>query len=278
MKLFLAGLFGLLISGALSLCAQAAPPANAQLSILVTGKISVSSEGTVTDYSLEDTEALPPSVVKLLETNIPKWRFITSERNGEPAVVNARMSVRVIAEPDGDNSYSAQLGTPWVVNDNTSEVISTKQHGPPRYPVDAVRQGVSGTVFFVAQVDKSGHVRKVGVQQVNLGSKGSPKDMKRWRQLLAEATIDAVRHWTYEVPTSGPLAVLDYWNVRSYISYNAGSTRGAKHGWTAYIPGPQQDIPWLKNNTAHANNVDALPDNGTYLVGAGPRLIYKPQG
>ncbi len=278
MKLFLAGFFGLVISGALPLCAQAAPPANTQLSILVTGKISVSSEGTVTDYSLEDTEALPPSVVKLLETSIPKWRFITAERNGEPAVVDARMSVRVTAKPDGDNSYSAQLGTPWVANDHASEVIRKKPQKPPRYPIGALRQGVSGTVFFVVQVDKSGHVRKVGVQQVNLGHEGSPKDMKRWRQLLAEGTIDAVREWTYEVPTSGPLASLDHWNVRSFISYDIGPIHGAKHGWTAYVPGPPQDIPWLKDNTAHANNVDALPDNGAYLVGAGPRLIYKPQG
>ncbi len=283
MKLTLASSLLLLALAVAAPTPHASEPAKVQYSMLVDGKIRVSPQGTVTSYSLNNRDKLPQVVVKLIDQAVPKWRFLPPTRDGKPAAIDGKMSMRVIAKSIAGGKFDLHLGSYWVGTGDSGDVIRRRSHAAPQYPPAAIRSRASGTVYFVMQVDKSGHVTKAAVEQVNLFAKGTSKAMTQARKLLSDATIAAARNWTFDVPTSGPLSTLDHWDVRSRVSYNIEiNGRGPRHDfkpghWSAYIPGPKQTISWLQQPKSRNAGVDALPGNGAYLVDQQNGLIRQPR-
>lgn len=282
MKLFLSGLFGLLISCAVSTPAPAKSPTKAQISMLVGGKITVSAEGKVANFSLEDADKLPASVVKLLNQGIPKWRFEPPTHDGKPQALTSSMTMRVVARPLADKKYSLELGSVTFGQGDSSDVIRYQHHAPPKYPPAAVGAHVAGTVYLIVQINKHGVVENAAAQQVNLLVKGPPRTMKHYRELFADASLKAVRRWRFTVPSTGKLSRRDHWLVQIPVSYRLapfGSKPKSEYGrWLAYMPGPKQSIPWLKQDDTANDSVDALPSDGIYLVGEKPKLVRKPHG
>lgn len=235
----------------------------AEATMLVTGWIEVMPDGTVHNYTLDHPEMLPPLVVELIQKNTPNWKF---QRNDHmDAILRAKMNLRIVAKHVDDEHDSIAISSASFGNAGTvsTDEISAKQSRIPHYPFDAIKGRVDGTVFVYARVNRAGKIEDIAVEQVNLGEYGSESQMRHYRKMLADASLDAVKDWTFNPPTTGKSAMAPYWDVRIPITFDlnvAGSPVRYTYGkWRAYIPGPRESIPWAKSSQ-FASSSDAIPD------------------
>lgn len=250
-------------------------------SMVVTGTIGIQTDGSVSGYTLDKAEKLPPAALTALSRAIPDWKFEPVLRDGKAVEAKSYMSVRLVAKPiDGGYSIGvsgAHFGksqTAKKKQDNTDIAYAKKHRGAPKYPVKAVARGVMGTVYLVVQVGRDGKVRHVAAEQVDLSVKGPSGMMKEGRQELAQSSMDWAKHLTFTVPTKGPEANQNHWEVRIPVTYriNVPDFVPGRHKhkwdygqWQAYIPGPKHYIPWLSNQVAAQGGADAIPaDGGLY--------------
>ncbi|WP_266172147.1 energy transducer TonB [Dyella subtropica] len=254
----------------------------AEASMLVTGWVVVAPDGHVQSHELNKQEQLPPEVVDLIRRSTVNWRFEPVMLDGKPVAAKAKMSLRVVAKrEDGGDNFAARVAGATFGEPGAADPVTYKNGGAPKYPEQAMRGRVSGTVYLLVRVDRSGKVADVAAEQVNLEVVDSDKRMQAWRGVLADASIKAARKWTYNVPTSGPHANDDSWIIRVPIAYHmleAGQSDADNYGrWQTYIPGPKEPVPWLSKypqaNDDKGNATDALADNGLHMVGSGIRLM-----
>jgi len=252
----------------------------AQASLLVTGSIDINSDGTVKTYLLDKSDKLPPVVVSLLGENVPTWKFQPVTLNGVAKPARAKMSLRIVARPEDEKNTSISIaGAEFGDKDEpTTESINYKTRPAPRYPDLSKDAGVSGEVYLLARVDRQGNVENVTAEQVNLFVYASERDMKRYRGDLANAALNAVKHWTFTVPTTGEQVSDDHWVARIPVVFNlrpAGvvSTDPLYGQWQSYIPGPREIIPWYDQKNLVSDSPDALPDGGLGQPDRGPQLL-----
>ncbi|MFK2917773.1 energy transducer TonB [Dyella koreensis] len=256
----------------------------AEASMLVTGWVVVGTDGRTQSHVLDKVEKLPPEVVDLIRRASATWRFEPVMLDGKPVVAKAKMSLRVVAKREDNSSNfvvrvaGATFGDPGAEEDSDS--VRFKDRRAPKYPELALRARVSGTVFLLARIDRSGKVADVDAEQVNLDVVDTDKGMQTWRRILAEASVRAARQWTYDLPTSGPHANDDSWIVRVPVVFHMvmpNVSESAYYGqWQAYVPGPKEPIPWRSKypqaNDDKGGSTDALADDGIHMVGSGLQL------
>jgi hypothetical protein len=281
MKRSVAVLFSLLFAGAAFAAGPAAVRKRVEASMLVTGTIQVAADGSVASYALDKPDKLPPVVTDLIQKATPTWHFKLDPVNGAASPVAAKMTIRMLAKPVGDDNYSVSIASAnFGEYHASSDQIGYKDRQPPRYPSEAVQSRVAGTVYLVMRVGRDGKVADIDVEQVNLEVIDSDNGMKHWRKVLGEASIKAARDWTYNIPTTGKFANSPYYVTRVPVNFDlnvAGQPKPDTYGkWVGYVPGPRESIPWMQaaqhENQAEKFN-DALPEDGTYLVGSGLKLI-----
>lgn len=284
MKRILTSLFLLMLVGSAHAAVPASVWSQVRSSMIVNGDITVSPAGFVTGYKLDHPEKLPNVVAELLGKAIPTWTFEPAVKDGKPVAARARMHVRIVAAPVGGKRYSIRVaGTTF------SPANGADTHGlhylnrprPPRYPLLAQRNGVSGTVYLALRINRQGHVDKAAAGEVDLMTIGNPAQMTQWRKHLADAALDAARNWTFHVPDTGKQAGKSHWNAWIPVVFrisNCGrcDRDEAVYGkWQPYIPGPRQYIPWLDRHQVATGA--ALPEGSIQLIGQGLHRIDKPQ-
>lgn len=234
----------------------------AEATMLVTGSINVAPDGGVYSYALDRPEKIPPSVVDLIKNSVPGWKFQFAER--VDAIQHAKMSLRIVAKSVDDQHdvlriSGASFGD---ASADASGHITYKHRLPPRYPREAIRARVDGTVFLLLRVNRQGQVQDVAVEQVNLGVYGREAQMRHFRSVLGNAALDAAKSWTFNLPTTGRHVLDPYWDVRIPVNFNlrlAGMPREDTYGkWDTYIPGPHELIPWHQNKSQRSSS-DAIP-------------------
>lgn len=232
-----------------------------EATMLVTGFIDVAPDGSVHGYSIDRPEKIPSPVVDLIKNSLPGWKFQFAEH---PDVIRrARMSLRIVAKPVDDQHFGlhiigANFGDPAAT---AGESVTRKAGKFPRYPEEAIREHVDGTVFLLLRVNRQGQVQDIAVEQVNLGAYGREAAMRHFRALLGDAALNAFKSWTFNLPTAGNHVADPYWDVRVPVDFNTnplGAPVEDTYGkWEAYIPGPRALIPWAKNNQVYSP--DAIP-------------------
>lgn len=287
MKRWLAGLLCLILSGSALAIGRNAARKLVVASMLVTGSITVAPDGSVKNYVVDHPEQLPAPVISLIAKTAPKWRFEPVVRDGQAVVAKARMSLRILARPVGDGNYflgilGSYFGQPASWQDATGRTIGSKKRESPRYPMDAARARVSGTVYLIIRVNRAGLVDKDAAEQVNLDFAASDSEMRHWRNVLAEAAVRASRRWTFTPPTAGPSAERSFRNVRVPVTFRLskwGSPRPIeKYGtWHAYVPGPR-NIPEWEDKPRIGSSADAVAVGGVSDVGDGLRLTTPLNG
>lgn len=249
-----------------------------EASMLVDGEIEVDAQGRVARYELERRELLPEGVQRFLDGSIPGWRFEPAVFEGRQVATRNRMGVLLVAKPLEDGNYQIELrSTSFRPLRQEGYEVESVHMAPPRYPVNAAKAGVGGTVYLVLRIGADGKVADVAAEQVNLRAYSSQAIMRHWRGVLADNAIDKAREWSFRPPQHGELADDGSWSVRVPVAYSLG-TPGVKYGhWLAYIPGPRQRAPWAADDDGAP---DALADGGVYLVGApgGLRLLDQAGG
>lgn len=290
MKRWLPGLLCLWLSAPLLAAGAHAVRQNAVGSMLVTGWIEVAPTGRVEHFDLDQSSKLPPAVAKLINQAIPGWMFERVEIAGKPVQAKSRMSLRIVADPVGNGNYrikiaGAQFAAPEGNGKIITDDISEKRAPGPAYPRAAEDYGVSGTVYVLFMVDHHGDVAHALAQQVDLKVVAGEGQMESFRRLLAEAATKAVKHWTFNTPTTGPKATKPYWLGRVPVTFLLYRQKPVAYGqWDIYIPGPVETAQWIHQLPSIGNdkliiaNVDSTPSGGNFSLTNGLHLISKLSG
>jgi TonB family protein len=235
---------------------------NAQASMLVTGWIEVMPDGTVHGYTIDHQDKLPPSVLELIHDNVATWKFKVMLK--EPVIERARMNLRIVAKRADEQHDSIQIANAFFGDKGTgSDNISFKQQVAPEYPQDAIARRASGTVYVIARVNRQGLVEDAFAEQVNLNGFFDGARTPRDRSLLAHAALDAIKHWTFNLPTTGPHIADEHWDIRIPVQFNLnafGTSPQDNYGkWQVYVPGPRAQAPWQQQSAPSVQGSDAIP-------------------
>jgi hypothetical protein len=266
MKRLLLGMLGLLLAGSLLAGGLRSVRARVEGSMVVTGTIGVTPQGTVLGYTLDHPEKLPPVVVDTIAKNLPKWTFEPVLQDGKPVAAKAKMSLRLVARPVGGDKYQVAVRSAYFGDESAGiKLVGVPQS--PRYPSEAIQERASGTTYVMLRVDRAGHVADAFVEQVNMRVLASDEELNRMRKLLAEASLKALRQWNFTPADSSdrtPFRV-----VRVPVSYQVSeyghrSPPEVYGQWESYVPGPVEPAPWVDKDKALAGGIDAFPSDGVY--------------
>ncbi len=257
-----------------AMATQAGPFKNLESSAIVSGSIVLAKDGTVQAVTVDNEARYGKPIADLVRKAALQWLFYPVVRDGKPVVAKSNMYVRVVLSKTADGNYSARIkgATFGSMNSKSTEAVHNadiNKNLPPRYPMEAIRARVQGTVYLALRVDRSGKVVDAVAEQVNLQNSGPDNVLNRFRRIMAEASLQVAHRWQYVVPTTGPLAQQASWTVHVPINFQLGasSTSGA---WETYVPGPYTPAPWTdKSDMATA---DILSAGGLRTDGAGPVL------
>jgi hypothetical protein len=244
-------------------------------SMLVTGTVDITTEGDVVAYALDQPDKLPKGIVDLTADLARQWKF---ESVALPADTISRSSMRLlyVAKKLGDGKYSIGLQSTYFGHPSPKQrpSIDKKKSRMPEYPWMELRGAeVAGTVHLVLRHDRQGNILDVDAEKVNLHVVGGEVQMQRWRKHLANACVDAARHWKIIVP-DGALAANETVGIgRVPITFMGEDQRPTPYGdWEAYVPGPVAVIPWLNDTPLADSSPDALPPGDLYDADSGRRL------
>ncbi len=253
-------------------------------SMLVKGDVTIEADGSVSALQLEGEDELPPGVVKLVRDSGMKWRFEPVIREGHAVRALAPMSLRVVAKKLEGDSYEISLrGINFSrLNRDDPENVASIDLRPPRYPEQAFRSGISGSVYLVLKVGRDGAVEDVFAEQVNLTFLSREGEQQRARELLARTSMATARNWKFRVPSQGPAAAQPFWSVRVPVAFslnNAPAEGNERRRWVSYVPGPRQRAPWREDSEQRGFSPDALVDGSVNLIDErAPRLLTALQG
>jgi hypothetical protein len=269
-----------------------------EASMLVTGRVTITPEGTVGGWQIDRREELPEAVANVIDAAAPGWRFESIEVDGKPAHGSARMSLLMVAERldaerfrvsirDGYFGRDAvrqaeRAGRKRDSNDDApvDDQVSGVKMRAPSYPPQALDAGASGTVYLVVRVGRSGRVEEAAVEQVNLRVLGSEREMARMRDVLAKPALAAARNWEFRPPTRGESAGDSTWTVRVPVDYRINGDTMARYGrWEAYVPGPRTPVPWhLESLEEFDIAPDTLVAGEVHQVGTALKLLGPLEG
>ena len=248
-----------------------------EASMLLTGTIEIAADGSVSGHVLDHPDKLEAGVIGLVDRTLPTWRFEPVVEDGKAHRATAKMSLLLVANRLDADRFTMRIRSANFVDTNEApeSKLSSKRLEPPRYPVDAFRDGVSGTTYAIVRVDRSGKVADVAVEQVNLRVTGSQTQMAIWRDAFAKATRMAARKWQFTPPATGKHVDDEFWSARVPVEYCVVEVGVPQYGkWQPYVPGPKQVVPWLNSAGADvASSPEALAAGGVYQLGAGPHLL-----
>jgi hypothetical protein len=261
-----------------AVAAQASTLKDVESSAVINGTIVLAKDGTVEAAVIDNPAKYGQPIADMVRKAALHWRFYPVLRNHEPVVAKASMHVRVVLKKMPDGNYNARIkGARFgdYDTDSTDELRSAESNKKllPRYPWDAIRGRVQGTVYLSLHVDRSGHVIDAVAEQVNLNDIGPDNELRHYRQVLADAALDAARKWTYLPPTTGELAKRDSWTVHIPVTFSlhGAGVPSVVGVWQTYVPGPYTPAPWV--DRPDVNAADALADGELQTDGAGPTLL-----
>lgn len=246
----------------------------AESSLLITGEVEIDQAGHLSHMTIDQREALPPGVVKLVETASSSWAFKPVVVDGRAMRAKGPMTLRVVARMLGEDRYQVQIRGATFGSDEAKpdEVVTSVKMGPPKYPEVAFRLGVVGTVYLLVRVGRDGKVEDVMAEQTNLGVVAREREMNAFRGMLERASIASARKWMFALPKSGPEANEEHWVVRVPVDYRIGVAKSKYGTWESYIPGPRAIVPWADRGQMLAG-ADAMSDGSLYQLGTGLQLL-----
>lgn len=251
----------------------------AQLSMVVKGRVTIETDGSVSGYTLDQPGKLPPVVPEFLGRVTPKWKFEPVTADGKPVRTSVAMSVRLAAKPhENGRDFIIRVASARFGEFPSEWMPTARGLRRTAYPKDAARSRVHGVVYVVVKVGRSGKVDDAIVEQVNLRVVDTAVGMDWWRKSLGDAALASIRRSTFDVPTQGPEVDHPFWSVRIPVDFLIPGKPPVSYGeWEAYVAGPRRDIPWVSDQVA-ATGADAVGSEGIYPLGSGPKLLTSLNG
>jgi len=248
-------------------------------SMVLTGTISIDSAGDVTSMTLDHQEIVPESVLRLVNSSVPGWKFEPVLEDGRAVASTATMRLRVLARRHGEDQVilrlrHAHFDTP---GDDGVGITGVKMT-PPRYPDAAWKANGQGVVYLALKVGADGRVQEVGVEQVNLMTVGPEAHMRRLRDLFASAASRSAKDWTFAIAANE--TDLEH-TVRVPVNFmlRDGPKDRSKPHWETYIPGPRIAIPWREaQEQPDSFSPDLAGGTKPYIAGHGVPRLLTPLG
>lgn len=233
-----------------------------EMTMLVKGHVDIDREGRITAHALDRKEELPDFVVTLVEQAVARMRFEPIMVDGTPVLARARMTLRLVAEPTGDDMAvvirSAHFGDEGALSQNLR--LRLLEIPRLRFPRDVVLKGGSGTVYLLLKVGRDGTVQEVVAEQTNLTVVRDAEQMARIRRSLENAAVRSAPYWRFAPLSVGEFAERPYWVARVPVRFHIGNTPTQRYGqWEAYHPGPRAALPAWANADAPGFSPDLLP-------------------
>jgi hypothetical protein len=218
-----------------------------EVSMAVTGEITVSEHGSVIAHTLDKAEELPPGVVAFLQRQIPAWEFKPLQHESAPVRARNKMRVLLVAKKQEDDGYEMRVQAASFNAFSTAEGSSSDNGRmmPPRYPVAMARAGASGSVYLILKVGRDGRVEDALAEQVNLRILAKAPEMERMRQSFAASALQAAREWSFTPPGQVESGAAGYWTMRVPVDYMMGGMEVKYGRWVAYVPGPRSTADWV---------------------------------
>ena len=256
-----------------------------EASMLLTGTVEVAQDGSLRSYQLDQPEKIDASIRNFIDRNVKSWSFSVGSLppgvSANATILNS-MSILVVAKPVEGDTYLLRLaGSHFRAKSPAPGIeVAPGKTTPPVYPREAVSARVKGKVYLVIKVGSDGAVEDAIAEQVNLGVvANNEKEMERWRKVLANSALKAVRRWTFVVPTLGEKAHQPFFVVRVPVEYEINPNRKTVYGeWASYIPGPRHPNQWEQAEANPGFAPDALAANGGVYSNDGLRLKSRLQG
>ncbi|WP_349656161.1 hypothetical protein [Xanthomonas sp. 10-10] len=256
-----------------------------EVSMNVTGELTLTPDGTVTAVTLADEERLPVAVRERIKHSVAAWRFDPVKDDGNALPARLPMSLLLVAKPAEDNQYQVSIRSAHFGGQaEQGDGAQAKDMAPPPYPVNAFRGGATGVVYLLLKIGRDGKVEDVAAEQVNLTALVPESKRARWRKEFADASMAKARSWTFTPPTAGPERNAPFWEMRVPVTFDIAASEkdldAKQKKWQSYLPGPRQSASWRAQSetTAATDSPDALPGSGLFSVrGEGVRLITPLQ-
>lgn len=105
------------------------------------------------------------------------------------------MGLRIVAQQAGQDKYNLRIDSSSFGESDKEdgETITAREFGVPRYPENAARSGVTGTVFLVMKIGRNGKVEDLATEQVNLTVVGTEEQMRQGRDWLSRVARVAAK-------------------------------------------------------------------------------------
>lgn len=218
-----------------------------EMSMAVTGEITVSEHGGVIAHTLDRTDELPPGVVAFLQQQITAWEFKPLQHEGRPVRARNKMRVLLVAKKQDTGGYEMRVQAASFHAFRTAEESSSDNGRmmPPRYPAAMARAGASGSVYLILKVGRDGRVEEAFAEQVNLRILATAPEMERMRQSFAASAVQAARDWSFTPPSQVDSGAAEYWTMRVPVDYTMGRMEPRYGRWVAYVPGPRTTADWV---------------------------------
>lgn len=231
-------------------------------SMLVSGTIDISPDGTVMSHTLDHQDKLPTIVVNLVDRAATRWHF-QEDLAKNPIARHTDMTLRIVARHQSDGTYKARIVAASFGSHASDAYLEIKRMPLPQYPTFALENRIQGTVHLLARVDSTGVVTDVASEQVDLDTVADEAVMRQIRKQFAESSVKAAKSWTFTVhrPSNLPDGA---WVVRMPVAFDIrelGHSDIDVGKWLVYVPGPKEDAVWLTRYGYEkpAMDSDALP-------------------
>jgi hypothetical protein len=245
-------------------------------SLTVEGDIEINSKGDVQKVTLSQRDKLADDIASFVEKRVSTWKFQPVLLNGEPVAASSKMSVFLIAKKNSEGGHSVRIASASFNNAKPGEVVSGNKLLPPKFPREALHAGARSTVYLAVRVGQNGEVIEAAARRVDMRVLASPSDMKKLRDMFAQASIKAARNWTFTPPTTGDSTKQPYWTVFVPVEFAISDGEDFKpiaYGqWDTYVRGPSELIPWPIPD-GEEEKLSALTPGSAYQLGSGLQLL-----
>ena len=253
-----------------------------ELGMVLTGTVDIRADGSVDRYAIDNAAKVPAAVRGILDRQIPGWKFEPAIVDGKPVATHTSTTIRILAKPLDDGGYAAGIQSASFSGGGTDDGgrISIRERKPAiAFPSFGSLFGMSGDVYVALKIGLDGTVQGAIVQKVNLTASASDAQMARARKAFAEATLAAVRQWTFNVSTRGKWGDLPYRTGVLPVFFHAPGDEEVYGKWRPYLPGPCTEVPWPDEDGDSSHDRCARgPESVLSVDSDGPKLLTPLMG
>lgn len=275
-------LFGVLLA-ALALPAlgqtEAAVRKTAESSTLVTGTVVVDEKGAVSQLEIDQPDKFTPAILNFVKSSAALWRFEPQAVDGKLVRIRNKFSIRLAAQEHEDGTYKIRIAgadfrparsEPSPMKSrrklDAAELAALPRDIPVliervaiTYPELGARVGAHGMAYIAVKIGRDGRILDATARQVNLGVVGPEREMEVLRREFASAAVHSIKKWRVSYPTEGESVDQPYLVSQVTVEFLIDDMQSPEYGeWRAYIPGPEQPLPWPDLEAGPSFSPDAV--------------------